>query len=538
MMTRWDDYADELLSAYLDGEVSFEEREQIAQQLARNAEYASRLEMLRGLDVALRGLPRYRLRPEIQERILRQIGREAIERADHSGAQEIEGELLSAYVDGEVSAEERRQIAQLLATSADYAGRLEALQALQQALRDLPRYRLRPEIHERIRRKIQQLAADSERASQVSEAEAELLSGYLDGEVSDEERQRVERGLSENAACRSQLEDLRTLGAELRGLSAFHLDAGFADRVLQRIEEESQTTEPTGSGTTPEVQPARRFETPRDRSSWRGFVWTSLAVAAAIVLMVSLRHVPTPGPTPGPISPGPLNSPLTLIDRKVWDRLVLVYEVSIDPEGVNSGVFFQLLKRHGIRILDTVPVPEREQRSLLKCRFLEGAEVLDGGAAAGMDEIRLYLVYCSGRQAEAMWTELQHGPQGFASSRMNFTTRREGGGVLLRLRGAAGNQRTMGSAVQLVANYGARASSRPRGIFGTIGYIDPDLLAPPPAPGESILREAEKASAERLPNESRPPEQDGNFPCELLFVVRNLFPVADAAPAEAKQAAP
>jgi len=71
MMTGRDDWADELLSAYLDGELSSEERERIAQQLARSAEYTSRLQALQALQEALRHLPRYRLAPAAKERIQR-----------------------------------------------------------------------------------------------------------------------------------------------------------------------------------------------------------------------------------------------------------------------------------------------------------------------------------------------------------------------------------------------------------------------------------------------------------------------------------
>ncbi len=301
MMTGQDEYADELLSAYLDGEVSSEEREQIAERLARSAEYASRLEALQELQEALRDLPRYRLSPEVQERMLREIKRLAAEAAHRALPQEIEAELLSAYVDGEVSSEEREQIAQRLANSAEYASRLETLQALQEALRDLPRYRLSPEVEQRILREIERLAAEATHPAPPSEVDLELLSAYLDGEVSEDECRQVERSLADSAACRSQFEELRTLGAELRGLSAFHLDAGFADRVVRRIELEAEAAEPAEVSPAPDVEPARRSETATARSGWRGFVWTALAVAAAVVMMVNL--IPTPV-EPGRASPG------------------------------------------------------------------------------------------------------------------------------------------------------------------------------------------------------------------------------------------
>lgn len=518
MMTGWDDYADELLSAYLDGETSSEECVRVAQQLARSAEYTSRLEALRALQEALRHLPRYRLAAAVEARIQREIERLAASSARSASPQEIEAELLSAYLDGEVSPEERARIAQRLASDPACASHLEALQALQEALRDLPRYRLATAVEERILREIERLAVESPRPAPGQEIEAELLSAYLDGEVSDQEREWVERVLADSAPYRSQLEALRTLDAELRGLPVFQLDDGFAGRVLRRIEIESETAEPMEVSPAPQVQPAKAADAPARRSAWRGFVWAAAVVAAAVVLMVNL--VPS---RVEPERPGrPLNSPLTLINHKLWDRLVLVYDVSVEPEGVEQGVFFQLLKRHGVQVLDTVPVPEREQRSLLSCQFLDDVVLVSAETAGNMDEIRLYLVYCSARQADAMWDELRKRPAGFGSFFLNLTTRREGGGVLPRLCDAAGIRRQVGEAVPLEGRFAVSRSNRKLAAFGTIGYIAPDLLAPAIAPGESILKETQKAAANRPPGVPDAPNLTDDFPCELLFVVRNL----------------
>ncbi len=436
-------------------------------------------------------------------------------------------ELLSAFLDGELSSEERERIAQQLARSAEYTSRLEALQALQEALRHLPRYRLAPAAKERIQREIERLAGRSPDSAEPQEIEAELLSAYLDGEVAEQERQWVERRLAASAPCRTQLEELRTLDAQLRSLSGFHLDDGFADRVLRRIEIESDSAKPVGVSPAPDVQPAKIRERARRRFTWRGFVWTAMAVAAAIVLMVNF----VPSRVDGPSRPAqPLRSPLTLVNQKLWDRLVLVYDVTVVPEGVEQGVFFQLLKRHGIQILNTVPVPEREQRSLLRCQFLEDAKWVSEETAGDMDEIRLYLVYCSARQADAMWDELRQRPAGFAAFFLNLTTRREGGGVLPRLCDAAGIKRQMGGAVPLASRFAVSSSQRKLDTFGTIGYIAPDLLAPPVAPGESILKEMQEVEANRPQDDPQASKLTDDFPCELLFVVRNLRSAIARAP--------
>jgi hypothetical protein len=121
-----------------------------------------------------------------------------------------------------------------------------------------------------------------------------------------------------------------------------------------------------------------------------------------------------------------------------------------------------------------------------------------------------------------MWVELRKEPEGFGAFFLNLTTRREGGGVLPRLCEDAGIKRRMGQAVSLGGDYGVSVSNRKPGSFGKIGYIDNDLLAPTVAPGESILKDTQEQAAQLPPAGANGPELANDFPCELLFVVRNL----------------
>ncbi len=434
------------------------------------------------------------------------------------GQDDYADELLSAYLDGELSSEEAEQLAQRLARNAEYASRLEALRELQDALRDLPRYRLSPEIGRRIGQEIERLAAGSAREASEEEIEAELLSAYVDGEVSEEERRQVEHALAGSPTCRSQVEELRGLDAQLRSLPDYHLDGDFADRVLRRIGQTAAEAERATLSPAAQVTPARRPRATARHFQWRGFVWTAVTVAAAVVLMVYFY----PGQVDPVRPPKPFQSPLTLVHHKLWSRLVLVYDVTVTQPGVERGDFFQLLRRHGIQVLDTVPVSEREQRSLLRCRFLDDAQLVSPETAANLDEIRLYLVYCSARQADAMWDELRQRPEGFGGFFLNLTTRREGDGALSRLCEAAGIARTSGSAVHLDAAFAASRAHRKLGTFGTVGYVEMDLLAPPMSPGESVLDQTLKSDAQLPPDAASEPQLDEDFPCELLFVVRNL----------------
>jgi hypothetical protein len=61
----------------------------------------------------------------------------------------------------------------------------------------------------------------------------ELLSAYLDGELTADERSVVERHLAESQADRQLLGELQSLKRDLAALPQAKVDAGFADRVVE-----------------------------------------------------------------------------------------------------------------------------------------------------------------------------------------------------------------------------------------------------------------------------------------------------------------
>jgi hypothetical protein len=64
----------------------------------------------------------------------------------------------------------------------------------------------------------------------------ELFSAYLDDELTPEQRAQVKQILRDNEEARQTLDALRSLRARLSALPRYHLEEGFAQRVLQRAE--------------------------------------------------------------------------------------------------------------------------------------------------------------------------------------------------------------------------------------------------------------------------------------------------------------
>jgi hypothetical protein len=67
----------------------------------------------------------------------------------------------------------------------------------------------------------------------------EILSAFLDGELPEDERKKVEDWLESSSAARQELEDLRQIGALVRSIPMPSVPAGFQAALMQRVEQEA-----------------------------------------------------------------------------------------------------------------------------------------------------------------------------------------------------------------------------------------------------------------------------------------------------------
>lgn len=132
----------------------------------------------------------------------------------------------------------------------------------------------------------------------------ELISAYLDGELSGDELARAERLLADDVDSRRLLEELRSLRAGMESLPRHQLDADFARRVMSQAEramisgaaeEESKDSSPSAtapSATAPVPAPPDLD----DAGSWsrdrrmRMLLWPAVAVAAAVMVTMFLPN--------------------------------------------------------------------------------------------------------------------------------------------------------------------------------------------------------------------------------------------------------
>ena len=103
----------------------------------------------------------------------------------------------------------------------------------------------------------------------------ELISAYLDGELSDEQRRIVEQAMEREPRYRQMFDELVALRDTLHSLPQHQVDSTFHQGVMERVLK--------GEPPTPKSVVER--STSRD-PFWRRFVWSGAAIAAAILVMV------------------------------------------------------------------------------------------------------------------------------------------------------------------------------------------------------------------------------------------------------------
>ncbi|MCE9556298.1 MAG: hypothetical protein K8T91_23355 [Planctomycetes bacterium] len=111
----------------------------------------------------------------------------------------------------------------------------------------------------------------------------ELLSAYLDGEVTADEQARVERRLAEDVGYRQLHDELRALRQHLESLPMARLPADFSQTVL--YEAERQMVAPRRSGVN--LEPAVEAHDSTDGRRWvRPLLWSGMIAAAGLMVMI------------------------------------------------------------------------------------------------------------------------------------------------------------------------------------------------------------------------------------------------------------
>ena len=122
----------------------------------------------------------------------------------------------------------------------------------------------------------------------------ELISAYLDGELTSDEQLLVEEALRDDPQSQQLLEDLQSLHDRLQAIPRSEPSRDYTEQILRRAERAilTGTTEPGPSLSSDESPAAPTVTLPTSKTSsgnWKHVVWASTALAATLLLALLFR---------------------------------------------------------------------------------------------------------------------------------------------------------------------------------------------------------------------------------------------------------
>ena len=109
--------------------------------------------------------------------------------------------------------------------------------------------------------------------------DAELLSAYIDGELTGPELARVELRLQQDVEARRWVSELRTLSSLVKSLPRGRLDPDLREQVLRQVNERRRASAAKQSVSLAPSSAGASYE------SLRRWLWSGLALAAVLLLM-------------------------------------------------------------------------------------------------------------------------------------------------------------------------------------------------------------------------------------------------------------
>src|SRR4029079_16872297 len=118
------------------------------------------------------------------------------------------------------------------------------------------------------------------------ELDDELLSAYLDGELTAEERAAVEARLANYPEAQHLLHQLRSVSQSVQMLPLEGVGRDLSGEILRRVEAKKSGSLGAGGGSSTIGEVTPRLPIFGSRRSW---IWATLAVAAGLMIMVLER---------------------------------------------------------------------------------------------------------------------------------------------------------------------------------------------------------------------------------------------------------
>jgi hypothetical protein len=361
-------------------------------------------------------------------------------------------ELISAYVDGELTPDECARVEQLVASSDEYRQALADMRAVGEELQGLPQHHLGDLFADHVIAVAR--SADMKRGSHrdavppasrhritaqvwhwpaamglLTTVAALVIAGFFlvrpGGLLShaDQRVSQVDRSWEGTLAD----ESTSLAPADLPAVppTPSHGGATVSPPAQDRTAVASTHAPSDAAGqATPAGPPEQSGNAPAVAAD-PGLVSPSGAEGAATVVSsdagsTAQRHMAAPGPQPSGEASAAVGA-ADRVNRSLVDvpfsgaqQLLLVVDIALTQQGLAQGAFERALAAQGIPIEGTVPVDANLETSLLASRFFDPIKAPTNEVAAADTSLSLMYVRTRARQIDELWRAMQADQGGFA----------------------------------------------------------------------------------------------------------------------------
>ncbi len=354
-------------------------------------------------------------------------------------------ELISAFLDGELSPDECARVEQLVASSPEHLRMLQDLQAVTRGMQQLPGYHLENDFSQRVIALARQtsdsdpeIAANREFADapvpaatavwhwpavlgvSAVAAAASLLALIIwssgTGSIDRSETARIAQTPETSVAT----PDETTTARDARGDTTSGPDRADSGRLAQ-----SDLSNPTpsdarsaqdGVAVSDAVSPVSPTMPADSVASDNALSSAPAIVAADAAAAVSMSADPHPSDLPVADESDRLVRELAKgLPFSGKQQLLLVIDVTLTPQGAQHSAFENALVAHHVAVEDTVPIDPALEEALLRSRFFDPIKTPPGAEAAAHSDLGLVYVLAQAGHVDQIWRTIQSNGGEFAA---------------------------------------------------------------------------------------------------------------------------
>jgi hypothetical protein len=353
-------------------------------------------------------------------------------------------ELISAFLDGELSPDECARVEQLVASSLEHRRMLEDLQAVTRGMQQLPGYHLENDFSQRVIALARQASVGDPKMVAHREfaaapvpaatavwhwravlgvsavaAAASLLALFLwnagTGSIDRSETARItppeSRVATPDESTTARDAHVDTTAGPDRAGSGLLADSDLSHQTPSnaRSAQDGAAVSDATSAVSP-TMPADSVASDNSLSS------APAIVAADIAAAESMSAEPRPSDIPVAHESDPLARELAKgLPFSGKQQLLLVIDVTLTPQGAQHSAFENALVAHHVAVEDAVPVAPALEEALLRSRFFDPIKIPPGAEAAAPSDFGLVYVRAQAGHVDQIWRTIQSNGGEFAA---------------------------------------------------------------------------------------------------------------------------